>query len=193
MKKKILLVTAVVICLSIAASGTLAYFTAENVTNNVIASGGVDIELVEQTEGEDGTLVDFPTEGVKGVMPGADISKIVSVKNTGESEAWIRLRVVASIKATDGTNLPAEVMDYEISENWYMDLDGYIYYTKPVAPGESTDILFDTVHFAPDMGNEYQNCTANITISAQAVQTSNNGSTIMEAAGWPEVQGGNKK
>lgn len=192
MKKKILLVTAVVICLAIAATGTLAYFTAEDTAHNVITSGGVNIELVEKTEGEDGTLVDFPDEGVKGVMPGTDVSKIVSVKNTGESEAWIRVRIEAKITATDGSALPLDidagpVMDFTVGENWHMDFDGSIYYAKPVAPGESTEILFDTVHFAPEMGNEYQGCTANIEISAQAVQTANNGKTVMEAAGWPEA------
>ena len=50
MKKKILLVTAVVICLAIAATGTLAYFTSDDVAHNVITSGGVNIELVEKTE-----------------------------------------------------------------------------------------------------------------------------------------------
>lgn len=192
MKKKILLVTAVVICLAIAATGTLAYFTAEDTAHNVITSGGVNIELVEKTEAEDGTLVDFPEDGIKGVMPGTDVSKIVSVKNTGESEAWIRVRIEAKITATDGSALPLDidagpVMDFTVGENWHMDFDGSIYYAKPVAPGESTEILFDTVHFAPEMGNEYQGCTANIVISAQAVQTANNGSTVMEAAGWPEA------
>lgn len=192
MKKKILLVTAMVICLAITATGTLAYFTSEDHAHNVITSGSVNIELVEKTESEDGTLVDFPDEGVKGIMPGSDVSKIVSVKNTGENEAWIRVRVEAKLTATDGSALPLDienvgpVMDFTVGENWHMDFDGCIYYAKPVAPGESTEILFDTVHFAPEMGNEYQNCTANIIISAQAVQTANNGDTVMEAAGWPD-------
>ena len=76
-------------------------------------------------------------------------------------------------------------MDFAVGENWHTDSDGYIYYAKPVAAGEATEILFDTVHFAPEMGNEYQNCTANIIISAQAVQTANNGNTVMDAKGWP--------
>lgn len=185
MKKKILLAAAVVICLAVVASGTLAYFTSEDTAHNVITSGGVNIQVVEKTEGKDGALVDFPEDGVKGVMPGSAVSKIVSVENTGENEAWIRVKVEAKITSADDKELPVDVMDYEIGEDWHMDFDGYIYYAKPVAPGEFTEILFDTVTFAPQMGNEYQNCTANIVVSAQAVQTANNGETVLDAQGWP--------
>ena len=53
MKKKILLAAAVMICLAVGASGTLAYFTSENTAHNVITSGGVNIEVVEKTQGKD--------------------------------------------------------------------------------------------------------------------------------------------
>lgn len=191
MKKKILLAAAVMICLAVGASGTLAYFTSENTAHNVITSGGVNIEVVEKTQGKDGVLVDFPKEGVRGVMPGSDVSKIVSVKNTGESEAWIRVQVESVIKAADGADLPltienvGPVMTYTVGGGWSLGEDGYYYYAKTVAAGETTGILFDTVTFAPEMGNAYQNCTANIEISAQAVQTANNGKTVLEAKGWP--------
>lgn len=191
MRKKILLAAAVAICLAVGTSGTLAYFTSENTAHNVITSGGVNIEVVEKTQDKSGALVDFPKEGMKGVMPGTDVSKIVSVKNTGESEAWIRVQVESKIKAADGADLPltiekvGSVMTYTVGGGWSLGEDGYYYYTKPVAAGETTDILFDTVTFAPQMGNEYQNCTANIEISAQAVQTANNGTTVLEAKGWP--------
>lgn len=191
MKKKILLAAAVVICLTIAVSGTLAYFTFEDTAHNVITSGGVSIEVVEKTKSTDGAeLEDFPKDGIQGVMPGTEVSKIVSVKNTGNSEAWVRVKVDATIKSAENKELPLDlesgpVMDFTIGEDWHMDFDGFVYYAKPVAPGESTSILFDTVKFAPEMGNEYQNCRANIVISAQAVQTANNGTTVMDAQGWP--------
>ena len=191
MKKKMLIVAAATICLAAGASGTLAYFTSENTAHNVITSGGVNIEVVEKTKNTEGVLVDFPKEGMKGIMPGTDVSKIVSVKNTGESEAWIRVQVESVIKAADGADLPlmienvGSVMTYTVGGAWSLGEDGYYYYDKPVAAGKTTDILFDTVEFAPQMGNEYQNCTANIEISAQAVQTANNGKTVLEAKGWP--------
>lgn len=187
MKKKILLVAAIVICLTIAVSGTLAYFTFEDTAHNVITSGGVSIEVVEKTKSTDGAeLEDFPKEGITGVMPGTEVSKIVSVRNTGNSEAWVRVKVDATITPAEGEEkLPSDVMTYTVSEGWTPGTDGYYYYNNKVPAGESTSILFDTVKFAPEMGNEYQNCRANIVISAQAVQTANNGTTVMDAQGWP--------
>ena len=191
MKKKLLLVAAATICLAAGASGTLAYFTSENTAHNVITSGGVKIEVVEKTQDKNGALVDFPKEGMSGVMPGTEVSKIVTVKNTGDSEAWIRVLVGSKIKAADGSDLSltienvGPVMTYKVRDGWSLGEDGYYYYGKPVAAGDTTDILFDTVTFAPEMGNEYQSCTANIEIAAQAVQTANNGSTVLEAKGWP--------
>ena len=69
MKKKMLIVAAATICLAAGASGTLAYFTSENTAHNVITSGGVNIEVVEKTKNTEGVLVDFPKEGMKGIMP----------------------------------------------------------------------------------------------------------------------------
>ncbi len=192
MKKKILLVAAAFVCVAITASGTMAYFTSEDTAHNVITSGSVNIEVVEKTRRDDGVLVDFPEEGITGVMPGTDVSKLVSVENTGASEAWIRLWVESSIRDTEGAALPlaipeaGPVMTYEVGANWIQGEDGYYYYTLPVASGESTELLFDAVAFSPEMGNEYQGCTANIVIAAQAVQSANNGENVWEAQGWPE-------
>ncbi len=189
MKRKILLAAAITICLTIVASGTLAFFTAESTAHNVITTGGVSIEVVEKTEVE-GVLVDFPEEGIEGVMPGTEVSKIVSVKNTGSSEAWIRVQVEATIEGDDG-ELPLEiedvgpVMTFTVGSGWTLS-EGYYYYNNSVAAGESTEAIFETVTFAPEMGNEYQGCVTNIVISAQAVQTANNGNSVMDAVGWPE-------
>ncbi len=191
MKKKLLLLGVVGICLAILASGTIAYFTAEDTAHNVITSGGIDIAIIEKTEGKDGALVDFPKEGLSGVMPGTSASKIVSVQNTGADEAWIRVKVTQEILAVDGSELPAflngamPVMSFAVDSSKWTLKDGWYYYHAPVAPGAVTDVLFDEVKFAPEMGNTYRNCKANLSIYAQAVQTANNGNTALNAMGWP--------
>ena len=184
MKKKIFLVAVIVICLSVLASGTLAYFTTDAIARNVITTSGVGIELIEKHIGDDGIEVDFPEEGISGVMPGFSVSKIVSVKNT-QAEAWIRVSVEKVVTAADGSALPADLITFQVDETKWLEKDGYYYYRTPVATGESTDILFDEVLFSGEMGNEYQGCKTEILVYAQAVQTANNGTNVEEAAGWP--------
>lgn len=59
MKKKILTVAAIAICLAVLASGTLAYFTAEDQVHNVITSDAVDIAIEEWKDEVGGTPLIF--------------------------------------------------------------------------------------------------------------------------------------
>lgn len=194
MKKRILAVSVVVICLAIAASATLAYFTHAGHATNVITTGGVTIEVVENMKKADGKITEFPKNGIEGVMPGVSVSKIVTIKNTGASSAWIRVKVELSIVDADKESLSLDideetpVMSYTVLEGWEKKGD-YYYYTKPVAFEQSTTELFDEIKFAEGIGNKYQSCTANIIIYAEAVQSANNGDkagqTFEDVAGWP--------
>ena len=193
MKKKLLLLAAVIACIAIAVTGTLAYFSADDTAHNVITTGGVNIKVVEQTRNDDKALVDFPEEGIQGVMPGTSVPKIVRIQNTGASEAWIRVKMDASILDEQGKDLSLTIGDSEktvveflVLTGWLDGGDGYWYYEKPVSAGEMTDTLLEEVFFSNELGNEYQNCTANLLISAEAVQTANNGETVLDAQGWPE-------
>lgn len=193
MKKKLLLLAAVIACIAIAVTGTLAYFSADDTAHNVITTGGVNIKVVEQTRNDDKALVDFPEEGIQGVMPGTSVPKIVRIQNTGASEAWIRVKMDASILDEQGKDLSLTigdsektVVEFSVLTGWLDGGDGYWYYEKPVSAGEMTDALLEEVHFSEKMGNEYQNCTANLLICAEAVQTANNGETVLDAQGWPE-------
>ena len=184
MKKKILAVAVIVICLAILASGTLAYYTTDAIARNVITTGFVEIELVEKHIDGNGAVVDFPDAPITGVMPGSTVSKIVSVKNIG-AESWIRISVEKRVTGADGAELPTDVVSFTVDESKWLLKDGYYYHLEPVDTEASTGILFDEVTFAPTMGNEYQNCKTEIIVYAQAVQTANNGTTVEEAAGWP--------
>ena len=192
MKKKILLVAAACVCVAITASGTMAYFTSEDTAHNVITSGSVNIAVVETML--DGTeLKAFPEEGITGVMPGSTVSKIVSIRNTGRSDAWIRVRVSIEVKDGEGLPLDTGVVGFTVEGPWFNGEDGYYYYSEAVPAERETQVLFREVRFDPDMGNEYQNCTAYIKIEAEAVQTANNpipdGGTVRDVAGWPGAEG----
>ena len=189
MKKwKIVALCTVLACLSIVASGTLAYFTAQETAHNVITSGGVAIQLIEQTRNEDGSL--GPWENMEDVMPGAVVSKEVTVKNTGASDAWVRIKVDKTVILASGDKGNPEVMELDIKKAFWTEQDGYDYYNDPLAPGEATPPLFTTVTFdAVKMDNDYQNCKAYIDVKADAVQFANNADgetdTVLDATGWP--------
>lgn len=187
MKKwKIVALCTVLACLAIVASGTLAYFTAQETAHNVITSGGVAIQLIEQTRNEDGSF--GPWENMEDVMPGAVVSKKVTVKNTGASAAWVRVKVDKTVILANQDKGNPEVMELDINDTFWTEDDGYYYYNDPLAPGEATKVpLFTTVTFdAVKMDNDYQNCTARIDVKADAVQVANNGASATVAAGWPK-------
>lgn len=182
MKRRILIVSILVICISMLGTGSLAYFTSEDRAHNVITTGAVDITVQEWADPER----ENPFEDLDGVMPGAQITKIAEVKNTGASEAWIRVQLTRDIQlAGEGqADIDLVVLDVNTAD-WTAGEDGYLYYNMPVQPGEVTAPIFTTVTFDADMSNEYQNATATVDVYAQAVQTANNGDSALEAQGWP--------
>ena len=51
-----------------------------------------------------------PFEDLTGIMPGTTVTKIAEVRNTGEADAWIRVRLTGDIRLTgDGTPDPSLV------------------------------------------------------------------------------------
>lgn len=195
MKKKILVLAVIAISFSIMAYNTLAYFTSEATAHNVITSHGVNITIEEWQQTDEG-LVPYPNEPIK-VMPATTVSKIVTVKNN-EADAYIRARFEVVVMDSEGMSmeLNEEIMDSIIGvalnttywETKEVD-DGWLYYKDAVSTGIATNPLFTEVAFSGvNMTNEYQNCTVEIDIIAQAVQTANNGATIWEAQGWPSAE-----
>ena len=93
MKKKSILMAAIAVMLVavLVVGGTLAYFTDTKSATNTFTMGNVKIALDEQQKGENG-LEDF-AQG-KTLVPGKSndgnaVSKIVTVSNTGDNDAWV--------------------------------------------------------------------------------------------------------
>lgn len=187
MKRKILMIALLAICISMLAYGTVAYFTAEGTARNVITAGSVKISLQEWADSE--KTEPFPKDGVNGVVPGAQITKIAEVKNTGENPAYIRVSVEKVIELAEGVTGEVELdlvsLDFN-TKDWTLK-DGFYYYNTALPAGETTTPLFTTVSFAENMGNLYQNSKAVVNVHAYATQAANNGASVWEAAGWPEA------
>lgn len=178
MKRKLTVIAAIAVCVSILAVGSLAYFTAQDSAENHITTGNLAIDVVEL--GADGQ----PFVNQTSIMPGDTVVKEVSVENIGDSTAWIRVKVTMTCTA-NGETLSTDgiTLDYNTAEWIYSN--GYYYCNSQVEANNSTANLFNNVTFDSSLGNEYQNAELIINVEADAVQYANNGATVMEAQGWP--------
>ncbi len=96
MKKKI---TAIFLCIALAATAivgaSLAYFTDDDSATNTFTVGNVQIDLQEGTKASDNedNKVNLTNWTTKELMPGSqtvnNVSKIITVKNTGANAAWV--------------------------------------------------------------------------------------------------------
>ncbi len=111
MKKKIIALAVAAALLAIAVvGGTYAYFTDKDDATNVFTVGNVDITLYESTLHRGGAYGGngVPTDdeiiadaddyqdylAAQELMPGVSIKKMPYVKNTGKSDAYVRIRVL---------------------------------------------------------------------------------------------------
>ena len=118
-KKKILVLALTLAMVAIlAVGGSLAYFTSEDKAENTFTAGGVEIDLIEQQVNKDGTaLEDFEQNQVLmpivGSAQGAKdqfgqpvaenyIDKIVTIENTGKSDAYVRAYFAIPSALDDG-------------------------------------------------------------------------------------------
>lgn len=193
MKKKLLYIAAIVICLSVITGGTLSYRTVADTARNVITSSGVSVEILEQ-QLIDGTPQPYPSAPIP-VMPTSTVSKIVSVRNI-QSSAWVRMKYTLAVSDANGDPL-AGVTQEELEQvilidtddkHWTEKADGWFYYNTALDAGETSEPLFTEVTFSgPKMDNKYQNSTLKIHVAVQSVQKANNGESVWDAAGWPEA------
>ena len=184
--KSLVIMTCMCMLVFFAAEGTSAYFSAEEKAHNVITTGSIEIEVEEWSKNENGEIVPF--ENVDGVMPGEEISKIVQIRNTGLSEAYVRVFVDKEIVLSDDSkgNVNQDMVNINFNTtDWTANSDGFYYYNKVLKPGEVTEPLFSSVIFDEKMDNDYKNASATIGINAYATQVANNGDSALTAKGWP--------
>lgn len=118
MKKKLtLVVTSVLLVAALVIGGTLAYFTDTDEATNTFTAGNVKIQLIEQERDGKGGLKEFTQNKVLMPIVGSAqgkkdelgqpvaknyIDKIVTVKNTGASAAWVRAYFAIPSALDDG-------------------------------------------------------------------------------------------
>ena len=200
MRKRLLAAAIALVLLVCAGTGTWAYFTGEGVATNIVKTGAIGVNIVENsTDTRDGVFID-----VSGVMPGVAVSKIIKLENTGSGSAWMRVKLEVTVTLANGSAVQltsdgniikynngiqtiifangaseppvsvAVTLDKGIDANWSVNVDGWCYYLTPVGIGDITSAFTESVTLDSSVGNDYQGCTITITVTAQAVQSANN-------------------
>ena len=128
-KKLIWMIPILIILISAASLGLQAYLSDNEIATNEITIGAVTTEIVE----------DFvPPEEL---IPGVEFTKNVSIKNTGQSACFVRIKAVF----TDSDMEKVCSVDWNNNDFIYNNTDGYWYYANPIESGESTPSLFTKV------------------------------------------------
>ena len=131
-KKALALLVSVILLVTVVVGATLAYLVdVKGPIENTFTPSNVTVEVNEEFDGKE--------------------KKDVSIKNTGDTAAYIRAAVIVTWQNADGEVLgqkPVEGTDYTTftSDNgWVNHTDGYYYWTKPVDPGKNTGILIKEI------------------------------------------------
>lgn len=169
MKKKIILTIATVLLLTVAVGTTVAYLvTSTNPVVNTFNPSHVTTAVVENS----GTPVTADN-----VDTGTSKDN-VQIKNTGDTEAYIRAAVVVTWKNSNGNvygKTPLST-DYTISFNsdaWIQGSDGYWYHKAPVAADTLTSVLIisATQNVAGPVGSDGTTYNLSIEIVASGIQS----------------------
>lgn len=188
MKKILALVLVICLAMAIGVGATLAYFTADDTAKNEFTVGNVKIDLTEPKWDENGS------EDAPEVYPGEALAKDPTVKNIGANPCFLRIQV-EGLDCLDNAGMITYRTDYvdgALGTDWVLHTDGYFYYTKVLAAGETTDALFDQIVIPTGLENGDGSFIYEIDVTAYAVQAQGakpsfsavEAMTVEEIAAW---------
>lgn len=136
-----------------------------------VAIGGTIAWLVTKTDGITNTFQ--PSKVTCEVEENFDgkVKTDVNVKNTGDIDAFIRVKLVTYRTNDKGQHIggTADLTTQLTLKAGWVEYDGFYYYTKPVAPNDYTGVLADAITLAaytdPDGGHQA------IDVMAEAIQS----------------------
>lgn len=137
-----------------------------------LAIGGTIAWLTDRTEGITNTFNPSKvtcevTESFNGT-----VKTDVNVKNTGDAEAYIRVKLVTYRTNDQGQHIGgvAELPEFTLGANW-VEYGGYYYYTLPVAAGEKPAAnLTDSITLTAEY-NDADGGHQSIDVMAEAIQS----------------------
>lgn len=192
--KKFIVVTALSLLLFVTVGSTLAYiFTSTDPVENKFNPSQVSCAVVEN-----GNL----SENTAKVVQTGNSKTNVQIKNTGDTDAYIRVAVVVNWMSADGTRVwatkPVEGDDYTINldlNNGWSPVGDYYYYGSAVAPcthkdgdehaGCMTSVLIRSCTSVP--GRAPDGYYLSVEIVASAIQSKGMGANSAQEA-WAKAQ-----
>lgn len=185
-KQKSLLIVGLSLIAIAIVGGTSAYFATTDRAHNIVTTSSVSIEIIETSL--DGSGREVPFENIKNALPGKTYSKIPRIKNTDETPAWARICPSISVRSQTNEPLPVpnNVLTIDFNSTDWEKFENCYYYTSALGPNETTTPLFTAVKITNDLEDAYQNAKFNLTLTAEAVQATNNGNSAQTAGGWNE-------
>ena len=192
-KKKILIMCAVMIVISASfVFSTLAYFTdTSSFKYSLMASGTTKVELVDITYPYGSNIPVDPGAAIR-ILPGYEISKTVTARNTGTLPLYIRVKLESDIALADVARgregeIDLSLVSYDINEEFWVYYEGYYYYRSALTGGTEATPLMTKVMFDKEMGNLYKDSTITFKLRMETVQANNNGAGAIDAIGWSEL------
>ena len=194
-KKLITTIFAMIVIVASFVYGTMAYFTdSVTSTNSIIVTGNAKATVLNVTFAE-GSSTPLPAGAEIDVLPGACYEKSVSAQNTGSYPIYVRGKIDCKITLSEKNAGREDEIDYSLviseidTENWVY-YDGYYYYKDAVLCGDTTTSLVDSVSFSTKMDNMYKSSKVYFDVRIEIVQANNNGTSPLDAVGWPTSEGG---
>lgn len=174
MRRKLLILSVLVLCLATMTAGTHAYYVSRGTAVNVVTAGNVRVMLRGVKPGK-----------TMPVVPGTEVEQAPRVENTGDNPAYIRIRLSRQLSAARGKLADTDLIMAQIDRKYWVYRDGFYYYRSALEPGDVTEPLYGKIVFSPEIDDRYQGGRAKVSLQVQAVQTANNGTGPLKAAGWP--------
>lgn len=165
-----------------AIGGVSAYLTDSETVSNTFTVGKVDIDIDEPN---------WDPEDNKKIEPGKVISKDPQIKNTGNNDAYVFMKVSipkAEIESVSGEGAKQEktmqeLFSFTASDSWTLleskaddGKQSYVYaYNQILKPEETTAALFDKLVFVNAVEGQLEGQTLEVPVYAYAIQTTDTG------------------
>ena len=183
MKERITIIC--IISILLCALSSVAFSTSEGTAENIISFGRLKIQPINNRMDENGEEVSVTTEEEK--LNGNQVSRIIKVKNICEHPVYVRVKIEFSGEDKQGKFQAGEYVSFQDPTGEWVKHGEWYYHSKALEQDQVTGNLFEELIFDLDrLKTDHAGSKIEFVVSAQAVQSENNGTSAETANGWPK-------